>query len=213
MTSAVLRALLSDNEACAQAAGLHYVDNRGIGYVRLRCGRGFRYLDANGKAVDADTRSRIVALAIPPAWREVWVSPDWDAHLLATGVDDRGRRQYLYHDRWRGFRDLVNFYRLTETGRQLTGVRTEVDSQLRRRTLDRSRVVAAMLRMVDLTGIRIGNEVYAEENDTVGLCTLQKRHVRIDGTTLRLRFPAKSGRQADIVLQDAAVLRVVSALA
>jgi DNA topoisomerase-1 len=213
MTSAVLRALLSDNEACARAAGLHYVDRTDApGFVRLRCGRGFRYLDAEGRPVDAETRSRIVAMAIPPAWREVWVCTDNDAHLLATGVDDRGRRQYMYHDKWRGFRDLVNFYRLTEVGRQLPGVRDEVERQLRRRTLDRPRMIAAMLRMVDLTGIRIGNETYAEENETIGLCTLQKKHVQLTARTMHLTFPAKSGKQADLLVSDPAVIRVVSTL-
>ncbi|MGN6607493.1 MAG: DNA topoisomerase IB [Jatrophihabitans sp.] len=213
MTAAVLRALLSDNEACAKAAGLHYVDRTVVpGYARLRCGRGFRYLDEHGRKVDAETKSRIVALAIPPAWRDVWVCTDNDAHLLATGVDDRGRRQYLYHEKWRGFRDLVNFYRLTEVGRQLPGIRDEVDRQLRRRTLDRERMLAAMLRMIDLTGIRVGNETYADENDTIGLCTLQKKHVTLEGRTMRLSFPAKSGKQADLVVGDPAVVRVVEQL-
>ena len=212
MTAAVLRGLLSDAEACAKAAGLRYTERTETGYARLRCGRGFRYLDASGKPVDAETRARIVALAIPPAWQDVWVAVDCDAHLLATGLDDRGRRQYLYHDKWRDFRDLVNFYRLTEVGRELPGVRADVEAQLRRRTLDRERMLAAMLRMVDLTGIRVGNEIYAEENETIGLCTLQKRHVRVEGRAVRMRFPAKSGRRADLVLEDRAVTRVVSAL-
>jgi DNA topoisomerase-1 len=207
-----LHDLLADPVACAEAAGLRYVERNGVGILRRRCGRGFRYVGPAGRAVPTETRARIAALAIPPAWREVWICEDEDGHLLATGVDDRGRTQYLYHQRWREFRDLVNFYRLTEVGRALGAVRRYVDGQLRRRTLDRDRVVAAMLRLADGAAIRVGNEIYAEENDTIGLCTLEKRHVRVVGPTIYLAFPAKSGKRAELSLTDAAVTRVVVAL-
>jgi DNA topoisomerase-1 len=210
--SRTLRDLLADAEACATAAGLHYVARAEPGILRRRCGRGFRYTDPKGRPISAADRARIAALAIPPAWREVWICADVDGHLLATGVDDRGRTQYLYHDRWREFRDLVNFYRLTEVGRALPHVRRHVDAQLRRRTLDRPRMIAAMLRLVDAVGLRVGNEVYAEENETIGLCTLQKRHVTLRGSTMHLQFPAKSGKRADIVLTEPAVARVVRVL-
>ena len=212
MLLADLLALHADPQRCAEIAGLRYVDTTEPGLVRRRCGRGFRYLDAHGRAVDAATRERIVALAIPPAWRDVWICADPNGHLLATGIDDRDRRQYLYHEHWRETRDLLNFYRLIDTGRWLPAVRDYVDAQLRRRTLDADRVLAAMLQIVDACGIRIGNEVYAEENDSIGLCTLARKHVTVRGHTLTFRFPAKSGRRAELELADRRVVRVVEQL-
>lgn len=204
--------LYGDGPGCALACGLHYVTGDEPGIVRRRCGRGFSYRDARRRPVSAATRSRIVALAVPPAWRDVWISADPDAHLLATGVDDRGRKQYLYHERWREFRDVLNFYRLIDVGRRLPDVRADIEAQLRRRTLDREVVLAAMLRIVDVAGLRIGNEEYAEENDSVGLTTLTRRHVSVEGSRVRFRFPAKSGKPADIVLEDRAVARVLGRL-
>lgn len=204
--------LHEDPQRCAEAAGLRYVSADEPGLLRRRCGRGFRYLDASGAGVAPPVRSRIESLAIPPAWREVWVCADESAHLLATGADERGRRQYLYHPRWREFRDIVNFYRLGHVGRRLPELRADIDRQLRRRTLDRDVVVAAMLRIIDACGLRIGNEVYAEENDSFGLCTLTRRHVSVNGAEVRFRFPAKSGKRADVTLTDARVARVVDRL-
>jgi DNA topoisomerase I len=209
---ATLSELLADTERCAAIAGLRYVETAEPGFSRRRRGRGFSYVDAAGSVVDVETRERIRLLVIPPAWRQVWICTDPEAHLLATGVDDRGRRQYLYHPRWREARDVINAYRLIEVGPRLPAVRAEVERQLRRRTLDRAVVLAAMVRTVDKVGIRVGNEVYAEENDSVGLCTLTKRHVSVDRGRVRLRFPAKAGLAADLTLDDADVARIVQAL-
>ena len=209
---ATINELLADAERSAAIAGLRYVYTAEPGFSRRRRGRGFSYVDAAGRVVDVETRDRIRLLVIPPAWRQVWICIDPEAHLLATGFDDRGRRQYLYHPRWREARDVINGYRLIEVGPRLPTVRAEVERQLRRRTPDREVVLAAMVRIVDRVGIRVGNEVYAEENDSVGLCTLTKRHVSVDGSRLRLRFPAKSGLAADLTLDDPQVARVVRAL-
>jgi DNA topoisomerase-1 len=207
-----LRNLLADAEACAEAAGLRYTERHAAGIRRLRCGRGFRYVDSSGAGVTPAVREWITALAIPPAWHDVRICADRDGHLLATGTDDRGRTQYQYHERWRTFRDLINFYRLTEVGRVLGGVRAEADRQLRRRTLDRPRLIGTMLYLADNLGLRVGNDVYAEENDTIGLCTLQRRHVRVAGDTVFLAFPAKAGKRADLAVSDPAVARVVGIL-
>ena len=209
---ATINELLADAERCAAIAGLRYVDTAEPGFSRRRRGRGFSYVDVAGRVVDVETRERIRLLVIPPAWRQVWICTDPEAHLLATGFDDRGRRQYLYHPRWREARDVINGYRLIEVGPRLPTVRAEVERQLRRRTPDRAVVLAAMVRIVDRVGIRVGNEVYAEENDSVGLCTLTKRHVSVDRSRVRLRFPAKSGLAADLTLDDAEVARVVRGL-
>jgi DNA topoisomerase-1 len=213
LTAASVAELYGDPEACATAAGLVYVSWEEPGIRRQRRGRGFTYLDARGVVVTSTrVRERIAALAIPPAWTGVWIASRDDAHLLAVGEDDRGRRQYLYHERWRAIRDQLNFHRLVLVGESLPAVREHVERQLRRRTLDRDRVLAALVRIVDLTAVRIGNAVYAEENESFGLTTLSRRHVTVEGARIRLRFPAKSGKQADVTVTDRPAARVVEEL-
>jgi DNA topoisomerase-1 len=205
-------ALYEDAGRCATAAGLRYVDVSEPGIRRIRRGRGFSYLDPDRRAVPPEVRARIEALAIPPAWTQVWICTDPSGHLLATGEDDKGRKQYLYHQDWRTFRDLLNFYRLVDFGPRLPGIRAGIEEQLRRRTLDRDVVLAAMLRIIDARGLRVGSEVYAEANDSYGLTTLTKRHVRVQGAAVHFDFPAKSGKQAQAVLPDRTVARVIEAL-
>lgn len=212
-TAAAISELYSDAKRCAESAGLVYVESADPGFTRLRRGRGFSYRDARGKVVvDAALKDRLARLAIPPAWRNVWICPAENGHLLATGEDERGRKQYIYHPRWRELRDLLNAYRLIVVAEQLPAIRAHVAAQLRRRTLDRDRVLATMLRIVDVSGIRIGNEVYAEENESFGLTTLTRRHVRVAGRTVEFDFPAKSGKRADIVVRDPSVAKVVEQL-
>ncbi|HTW20626.1 MAG TPA: DNA topoisomerase IB [Mycobacteriales bacterium] len=205
--------LYDDAERCAELAGLRYVQAEEPGLRRARAGSGFSYRKSNGRPVSAAVRARVQALVIPPAWQEVWICADEDGHLQATGIDDRGRKQYLYHERWREVRDRLNFDRLVDFGNDLPAVRSDVDSQLRRRTFDRALVTAAMLRIVDRCGLRAGSEVYAEENDSFGLSTLTKKHVSVTRDTVTFSFPAKSKRQALVVLEDAKVARVVRRLA
>lgn len=212
LTAAQVVALHEDAERCADVAGLRYVSASEPGIRRRRCGRGFSYRSADDRAVSADVRLWIEQLAIPPAWQDVWICSDQNGHLLAVGQDDRGRTQYLYHDRWRTLRDRLNFYRLGDVGRHLPAVRADVAAQLRRRTLDADRVLAAMLRIIDRCGLRIGNEVYAEENDSFGLSTLTWRHVQVSGNAVAFDFPAKSGQRRSLTFTDAAVARVVGAL-
>ena len=208
--------LHADVERCAELAGLHHVDEAALaapGITRLRAGRGFRYRTPDGRPLrDQGQRQRIAELAIPPAWRDVWISPDPDGHIAALGHDDRGRTQYLYDERWQQVRSLLNSYRLIGFAESLPAIRDHVSRQLRRRTLDRDRVTAAMVRILDLTAIRIGNEVYAEENDSFGLSTLTRRHVAVTGDSIRLTFPAKSGKRADTTLEDRSVARVLEQL-
>ena len=213
-TSAAIVELYEDVQRCAESAGLVYVEGDLPGITRLRRGKGFSYRDKDGRLIsDAEVKQRIASLAIPPAWRKVWICPSPDGHLLATGEDDRGRKQYLYHPKWREIRDLLNAYRLIVVGERLPRIREHVDTQLRRRTLDRDRVLATMIRIIDSCGMRIGNEIYAEENDSFGLTTLTRRHVRVRGKSVEFDFPAKSGQRANIVIQDAQVATVVSRLA
>lgn len=209
----LIATLYDDPEQCAKLAQLRYVSTDEPGLTRLRRGRGFSYRDAQGLTVsDAAVRERIASLAIPPAWRNVWICATDDGHILAVGEDDRERRQYIYHERWRSLRDQLNFYRLIGFGGALPAVRASVAQQLHRRTLDADRVLAAMLRIIDVAGLRVGNEVYAEENDSYGLSTLTKRHVQVHGSTMDFRFPAKSGKTAEVSVKDAGVARVVKLL-
>lgn len=201
--------LHEDAERCAAAAGLRYVSPDEPGIRRIKRGRGFSYVDPNGGVVAAEVKVRISGLAIPPAWTDVWICAYEDGHLCAIGTDDRGRRQYLYHDHWRAFRDLLNFYRLIDFGPRLPNIRAFVAEQLRRRTHDRDKVLAAMLRIVDTCGLRVGSEEYAEENASYGLSTLTKKHVAVHGGTVEFNFPAKSGKQACVSLHDRAVARVI----
>ncbi len=209
----LVAALYEDPERCAEVAKLRYVSPDQPGLTRLRKGRGFTYRDANGvTVVDVVLRDRITKIAIPPAWQDVWIATLPDAHLLAVGADERGRRQYIYHERWRSIRDQLNFYRLLGFGAAMPAIRADVEHQLRRRDLDVDRVLAAMLRIIDLAGLRVGNEIYAEENESYGLSTLTRRHVHVHGSSVDFNFPAKSGKQADVSITDAGVARVVKAL-
>ena len=213
-TAAAISELYSDAQRCAESAGLVYVLSDSPGLTRVRRGKGFTYRAADGTTVvDAATRDRITALAIPPAWRNVWICPTAKGHLLATGEDAKGRKQYVYHPRWRELRDLLNSYRLIVIARALPAVREHVAGQLRRRTVDRDKVRATMLRIVDVSAMRIGNEVYAEENESFGLTTLHRRHVAVTGPRVRFDFPAKSGKRVSIQLDDGRVASVVAGLA
>jgi len=213
LTVEEINELHADAEKCAEVAGLVYVlaDHPGMG--RVRRGKGFSYHDHQRQPLtDAEVKARITQLAIPPAWTKVWICPNADGHILATGEDDKGRKQYIYHPRWRAIRDMLNFYRLILFAAHLAEIREHTARQLRRRTFDRDRMLAAMIRIIDLTNIRIGNEVYAEENDSYGLTTLTRKHVRVRGDQISFAFPAKSGKPWDVTVTDPGVARVVDKL-
>ena len=213
MTVAEVDELHADAQKCAEVAGLIYVAGEEPGMRRIRRGKGFSYLDhLQQPLTDAEVKARITQLAIPPAWQKVWICPNADGHILATGQDDKGRKQYIYHPKWRAIRDMLNFYRLILFANHLAEIREHTDRQLRRRTLDRDRMLAAMIRVIDLTNIRIGNEVYAEENDSYGLTTLTRKHVRVSGDQVSFTFPAKSGKPWDDTINDPGVARVVRQL-
>ena len=213
VTVAEVNELHADVEKCAEVAGLVYVTGDEPGLRRIRRGKGFGYLDQLRQPLtDAELKARIAQLAIPPAWQKVWICPDANGHILATGQDDKGRKQYIYHPRWRAIRDMLNFYRLILFAGHLAEIRRHTAGQLRRRTLDRDRVLAAMIRIIDLTSIRVGNEVYAEENDSYGLTTLTRRHVQVAGARVSFAFPAKSGKPWEVTITDPGVARVVRQL-
>jgi len=176
---------------------------------RVRRGRGFAFTDESGHPVDAATRERAVALVIPPAWTDVWVSPWPNGHIQATGIDDAGRRQYRYHDVWRAQKDRLKFDRMLELAAVLPAARRGVTRDLRRDELSRERVLAGAFRMLDTGMLRVGSERYADAHGSYGLSTLLGAHARVvDGERVLLDFPAKSGQpwESEIADPDLAVL-------
>jgi DNA topoisomerase-1 len=194
----------------SRAAGLRYVSDETPGIRRLRRGKSFTYKDPDGKTVrDRATLKRIKALAIPPAWTDVWICPLPNGHLQATGRDQRGRKQYRYHPRWRQVRDEHKFSRMLAFGRALPRIRARTEQDLRRPGLGREKVLATVVRLLETTLIRVGNEEYARENRSFGLTTMRDHHVDIDGTSIRFEFRAKSGKMQSIKLKDRRLARIV----
>jgi DNA topoisomerase-1 len=180
------------------------------GIARQRNGKGFVYLDPQGRKVrDAATLQRIRSLAIPPAWTDVWICNRPDGHVQAVGRDARGRKQYRYHPRWQEVRDETKFNRMVAFGRALPGIRRRVERHLRLRGLRRRKVLAAVVRLLELTCMRIGNEEYARLNGSFGLTTLRDRHVEIAGSRLEFNFRGKGGKRHYIRLTDRRLARIV----
>ena len=203
-------ALNLDPERAAREARLRYVAEGTPGLRRRRCGRGFSYNDACGRPLrDRDTRAWIESLVIPPAWREVWISPYRNGHILATGRDEKGRKQYIYHPRWTELRARTNFHQLLPFGRALPGLRQRIDADLRRRGLPRERVLALVVYLLQNTLIRVGNPQYARENRSYGLTTLLDRHLELDGARVHLEFRGKHGKQHSVDLRDRRVARLL----
>jgi DNA topoisomerase-1 len=179
------------------------------GITRRRRGRGFSYEGPDQKPVSASTRARISTLAIPPAWRSVWICPLATGHLQATGRDAKGRKQYRYHDRWREVRDADKFDQLAEFGRHLDGLRSDLSDALRGTAPTRERVLALVVQLLDETLIRVGNEEYATANESYGLTTLRRNHVALRHGTVALRFLGKSGVEHDVELHDRKLRQLV----
>jgi DNA topoisomerase I len=200
----------SDAAEAAEEAGLRYTTDLEPGIRRVRRGSGFVYVGADGKPVrDRQTLDRIRSLVIPPAWEHVWITTHPRGHLQATGRDARGRKQHRYHANWREIRDADKFARLTGFARALPRIRRRVGRDLRRRGLPREKVVATIVRLLETTMARIGNEEYAQENGSFGLTTLRNRHVKVHGSTVLFLFKGKSGREIEAGVSDARVARVV----
>ena len=178
----------------AAIAGLIYVHDQDPGIERRPSAAGFAYRHPDGSPVrDARTLARIAKLAIPPAWTDVWICPDEGGHIQAVGRDARGRKQYCYHDDWRASRDEAKFDRVCAFGRALPRLRKQVETDLAHRGLTRDRVLAAAVRLLELTLIRVGNDEYARANKSFGLTTLRKRHVSLTGVGAVFEFRGKSG--------------------
>jgi len=201
---------LADTAAAARRAELQYVDCKGRGIRRIQHGKRFRYVLANGSTIKKEkTLARIRSLAVPPAWKNVWICPDENGHLQATGTDARGRTQYRYHTRWREVRDEAKYDDVVAFGRSLPRLRRRVARDLSRSKLTKENVVATVIRLMERTAIRVGNERYAQSNHSYGLTTLLDRHARLHRGAVEFRFRGKGGKPYRAAVRDARLSSIV----
>jgi DNA topoisomerase-1 len=211
MPSARPSATAPDPQSSAKEAGLRYVYDSKPGITRKRSGKAFRYFSPDGKAVrDTDTLARIKSIVIPPAWNDVWISPIANGHLQATGRDARGRKQSRYHPRWRSTRDEAKYEHMLDFAAALPSIRERVAKDLARPGLPREKVLATVIRLMETTFIRVGNESYARENGSFGLTTLRRRHVSVRGSKITFNFKGKSGVQHSIDVSDRRLASIVA---
>lgn len=203
--------IVKNPEESAKLAKLRYVSDEAPGIKRKRSGKSFSYVDADGKTVrDEKTLARIKALVLPPAWKDVWICAQENGHIQATGLDEKGRKQYRYHERWRQVRDETKYLRTMAFGVALPKIRERVDADLKKQGLPREKVLAAIVKLLEKTAIRIGNEEYARSNQSFGLTTLKNRHAKIEGAHLIFKFKGKSSVQHTIDLNDRRLARIVA---
>ena len=199
-----------EHRKSAARAGLRYVTDGVAGISRRRSGKGWIYHAPNGARIrNPAMRQRLNALAIPPAWTDVWICPDPDGHIQATARDARGRKQYRYHPSYREARDRSKFRRMLEFSEALPLLRERVERDLRAGDLTRRQLLATVVRLLDRTLIRVGNDEYARENRSFGLTTLRRRHVRVKGAMLQFSFRGKSGVEHSVAVTDPRLARIV----
>jgi DNA topoisomerase-1 len=207
--------LTPDPVESAQNAGLRYVDDTKPGITRKRKGKGFVFVHPSGKVLAGkrleyhDEYLRILSLAIPPAWTDVWICPDPRGHIQATGRDARGRKQYRYHPKWRETRDGNKYEKMIAFAQALPGIRKRVAQDLARPGLPREKVVAAVVRLLETTLIRVGNDEYARQNESFGLTTMRDKHVEVNGSQIEFEFNGKSGVKHEIDLEDPRLAKIV----
>ena len=201
---------VADEVKSARLAGLRYSIPGSKGIRRKRSGSGFAYLAADGKPVTSEeTLARIKSLVLPPAWTSVWISPAENTHIQAVGRDARGRKQYRYHPKYRHVRDLIKFDRMLAFGKALPKIRRVVNRDLGLPGMPKRRVLAAVVKLLETTYIRIGNEEYVAENNSYGLTTLRNQHVQVLGDTLKFRFKGKSHQNHEITIQDKRLAKII----
>ena len=201
-----------DPQDAAESVGLNYVNDDDPGIGRKRSGRGWSYRTADGDLItDTAVRRRIDALAIPPAYTDVWICPDPDGHMQATGRDAKGRKQYRYHERFREIREATKYEHMLDFAQALPAIRARIDVDMRKHGLPRAKVLATVVHLLEATMIRVGNDQYAKRNKSYGLTTLNVRHVAVDHGELTFRFKGKSGKQWNLSLKDRRVARIVKA--
>ncbi|HZZ63794.1 MAG TPA: DNA topoisomerase IB [Roseiarcus sp.] len=192
------------------AASLRYVRDSGPAIRRRRAGKGFFYLDARGRRItDPDVLKRIRSIVIPPAWTDVWICPDAEGHVQATGRDAKGRKQYRYHAHYREAQEEAKFDHLLQFAEALPTIRATVTEHMSLRGLPREKILATVVYLLEATLIRVGNEEYAKANQSYGLTTLKGEHVEVDGTEIRFQFTGKSGRQWSLAVRDRRVAKII----
>lgn len=202
--------LVADPIETAKAAGLRYFTDARPGIRRKHTGKHFAYVAPAGEVIrDSLELERIKKLAIPPAWTDVWICPSRNGHLQATGRDAKGRKQYRYHERWREVRDETKYNRMIAFGEALPLIRERADLDLSQHCLSREKVLATVVKLLDATVIRVGNEEYARENRSFGLTTLRTRHVDVEGSEIRFHFQGKSGKEHIVDVHDRRLARAV----
>ncbi|HKQ37124.1 MAG TPA: DNA topoisomerase IB [Verrucomicrobiae bacterium] len=205
-----LSALPTEPVQAARSAGLRYVTDDEPGFTRQGRGKAFRFLDANGSALrDKEHLARIKSLAIPPAWTDVWICPSANGHLQATGRDARGRKQHRYHPRWREVRDETKFTRMIAFAHALPKIRKRIRADLKLAGLPRNKVLATVVRLLEVSLIRVGNDEYARDNRSYGLTTMRDHHVDISGGRMRFNFRGKSGKRHAIDIHDPHLAKIV----
>jgi DNA topoisomerase I len=203
-------AIATDPTQAAKAAGLRYATDKRPGIQRKRAGKAFRYNALDGQSIrDPEILARIRSLAIPPAWEEVWICPSPLGHIQATGRDEKGRKQYRYHPRWREVRDGAKYDRMMAFGRTLPQLREQTDRDLALPGLPRRKVVAAIVQLLEQSLIRVGNDEYAKANHSFGLTTMFDKHVALDGASIQFKFRGKSGIRHKIDIRDRRLARIV----
>ena len=203
-------AALQDPEVSARVVGLRHVSDQTPGITRARSGKTFRYRDPNGKTVrDPETLRRIKSLVIPPAWTDVWICPNANGHLQATGRDDRRRKQFRYHPRWREIRDETKYARMIAFARALPAIRRRVRKDMALPGMPRNKVLATVVRLLEVSLIRVGNDEYARENDSFGLTTMRNKHVDVHGADLRFHFRGKAGKWHNVDIHDRHIAKIV----
>ncbi len=202
--------LITDPVQAAEAAGLEYVSDDEPGIRRKRAGKSWSYIGLDGKPIkDASELKRLRSLAIPPAWTDVWISPNPNGHIQATARDAKGRKQYRYHPRWREARDETKYTRMILFGHALPHIRERVEHDLARSGLPKQKVLAAVVRLLEETHIRVGNDEYATKNNSYGLTTMLDEHVNITGTKVEFEFRGKSGKDHQIDIKDRRLASIV----
>jgi DNA topoisomerase-1 len=203
-------AALNDPLVSARAVGLRHVSDEQPGIKREKSGKGFRYRDPAGKIVnDEETLRRIKSLVIPPAWTNVWICPNPNGHLQATGRDDRGRKQFRYHPRWREIRDETKYARMIAFARTLPKIRRRINKDMSLSGMPRNKVLATVVRLLELSLIRVGNDEYARQNDSFGLTTMRHKHVDVHGSTLQFHFRGKAGKWHNVDIHDRRIAKIV----
>jgi len=199
----------ADPVESAKAVGLRYVTDDMPGIKRVKAGKGFKYVGPDGQTTSEEDLRRIKSLVIPPAWTDVWICSLSNGHLQATGHDVRGRKQYRYHPRWREVRDATKYNRMIEFGKVLPKIRKRVQQDMRLPGLQKEKVLATVVRLLEVSLIRVGNEEYARENKSFGITTMRDQHVDISGSKLRFRFRGKAGKQHEIEVSDPRLAPIV----